>query len=143
MIKSPFSVPNPRSILPEPTGGGPADTWDDAGMRVCWMSCGSCGMLCSHMTRNGSCWLGSLGYFSFRFDLHDRNDIYADFGPQTLNILALEPQPNLFLGFPFTSAINRTCVSEVSYIIDLGDVFYRPTWTVLTLEHSHRRVDLC
>lgn len=59
---SPFSVPNPRSILPEPTGGGLADTWDDAGMRAYWMSCGSRGMLCSHMTRNGFGWLGSLGF---------------------------------------------------------------------------------
>lgn len=33
---------------------------------------------------------------------------YADFGPQTLNIPALEPQPNLFLGFPFTSALDKS-----------------------------------
>ena len=65
---SPFSVPNPRSILPEPTGGGLADTWDDAGMRALdelWQPWDA-------MFSHDSKWfllVGLLGFQSFRIQI--------------------------------------------------------------------------
>lgn len=112
-----FSLSPPEAVLLTP---GTMLEWGHIGWAVAAVGCYVLTWL--EMVLVGwALWVFS--YFSFKFDVRDWNDIYADFGPQTLNIPALEPQPNLFLGFPFTSALDKSHLwAEVSYHWSWGRV---------------------